>query len=129
MIIDTEAKRVSVASAGHGPLLVYKKKDNLILEADIAIDVPLGIMEEVEYKNTQVCLEKGDKLFVFTDGLTEARNLDSREFGVENVKKIIHQNAGLLPDALSESLKKGVFKFSYRCPQHDDITLIVLGAS
>ncbi|MBM3250361.1 MAG: CHASE2 domain-containing protein, partial [Candidatus Omnitrophica bacterium] len=129
MIIDTEAKRVRVASAGHGPLLVYKKKDNSIIEADIAIDVPLGIMEGVEYKDTEFGLDKADKLFVFTDGLTEARNLDSQEFGVENIKKIIGQNAGLLPQALSESLKKGVYKFSYRCPQHDDITLIVLGAT
>jgi sigma-B regulation protein RsbU (phosphoserine phosphatase) len=71
-------------------------------------------------------MEKGDQLVVFTDGLNEARNRKGQEFGIENVKKTITQNRLLNSQALTETLKDRLLKFSSSLARHDDITLIAV---
>jgi len=117
MIIDVEEKKVRVSSAGHSPVLICKNNSKSILDIDLAADMPLGIMEDVEYKDVVFDLEKGDKLIVFTDGVTEARNIRGQEFDLEIVKDIVSKG---------RDIKDELFKFCHRAPQHDDITLITL---
>ncbi|MDP8229884.1 MAG: CHASE2 domain-containing protein [Candidatus Gorgyraea atricola] len=117
MIIDVEEKKVRVSSAGHSPVLVRKNNSKSILDMDLATDMPLGIMEDVEYKDVVFDLEKGDEIIVFTDGVTEARNIRGQEFDMEAVKDIVSKG---------KDIKDELFKFCHRAPQHDDITLITL---
>jgi sigma-B regulation protein RsbU (phosphoserine phosphatase) len=65
-------------------------------------------------------------MVVFTDGLNEARNRKGQEFGIENVKKTITQNRLLNSQALTETLKDRLLKFSSSLAQRDDITLIAV---
>ncbi|MBU1147234.1 MAG: CHASE2 domain-containing protein [Candidatus Omnitrophica bacterium] len=117
MIIDVEEKKVRVSSAGHSPVLVHKNTSDSILDMDLAADMPLGIMEDVEYKDVVFDLEKGDEIIIFTDGVTEARNKCGQEFDLEIVKNLISKD---------KDIKDGLFKFCHRATQHDDITLITL---
>jgi len=126
MVVDTAENKVRVSSAGHGPLLLYKNDENRIKEVDLAIEVPLGIMEDQGYKEVEFDFGKGDKIVIFTDGVYEARNRERQEFGVERVKNIILGNSNYSAEKISDSIKEGIFEFSSHCPQHDDITLIVL---
>jgi len=127
MIIDTQNYKVYVSSAGGGPLLFYKKIENKIEEFTLPEDMPLGLLEEQEYEERVFSLGINDKLIIFSDGLYEARNKKQEEFGLERVKKIILENAILDAQDLSEILKDNLFKFSRGLPQHDDITLIIIG--
>ncbi|MFC1621317.1 CHASE2 domain-containing protein [Candidatus Omnitrophota bacterium] len=117
MIIDTEEKKVRVSSAGHSPVLVRKNNPDLVLDIDLAADMPLGIMDDVEYKDVVFDLGKGDEIIVFTDGVTEARNVRGHEFDIEIVKDLVLRD---------KDIKDELFKFCHRAPQHDDITLITL---
>ncbi len=126
MIIDTGENKVTVSSAGHGPLLIYNKSGNSVSEAELSMEMPLGIMDAVDYKDVKFDLKAGDKLVLFTDGITEARDKEGREFGIDSVKNLILKNASSDAYAIAESIKEAVDKFSYHCEQHDDITLIVL---
>jgi sigma-B regulation protein RsbU (phosphoserine phosphatase) len=128
MTLDSQRHKICVSSAGHTPLLFYSKKDNLVLEANVPAGLPLGIMEEAEYQDATIDLEKGDRVVLFTDGLSEARNRKCQEFGVERIKNIISQDTLATSEKILERMKEEVLKFSHRCPQHDDITIIVISA-
>jgi sigma-B regulation protein RsbU (phosphoserine phosphatase) len=126
MIIDAAQNRVEATSAGHAPLLFYSEATDKLAEIDLEAGLPVGVMEEVEYKVVKFNIGKGDKIVVFTDGLLESRNKKSQEFGLDHTKKVILENAGFSSGRILEAVKEAVFSFSYHCPQHDDITLIVL---
>lgn len=126
MIVDTAKNKVSVSSAGHGPLLLYNKHRNDVSEVELSMEMPLGIMEAIEYKDVEFDFNPGDRIVLFTDGINEARNKEGHEFGVDNVKKVFLNNSSLGVYAIAESIKDAVAKFAFRCEQHDDITLIVL---
>ena len=126
LTIDTENRRLRVCSAGQGPLLIFKKEENKIYEKDICAELPLGVMPEVEYKMVEFNINKGDRIFVFTDGLNEARNRKGKEFGMENIKQTLIQGASLDSQLLVKNLKDRLFKFSASAAQFDDITLIAV---
>jgi serine phosphatase RsbU (regulator of sigma subunit) len=126
MIIDPNENKVQVSSAGHAPVLLYRKDNNTVSEVELSAGMPLGVMDEIAYDDVSFDLGKNDKVMVFTDGLTEARNRESREFGLDAVKKIIFEHGGASSDKILKITKEELFRFSLRAPQHDDITIIVL---
>ena len=126
MIVDTQSNSVSVSSAGQAPLLLYQKQENKVSEVELKVDLPLGIMEGAEYQETVLNLKSGDKLVVFTDGVSEARNIRQQEFGTQAVKNLFLEKKDLSAQGLLVALKDNLRSFSRSCPQHDDITLIIL---
>jgi CHASE2 domain-containing sensor protein len=129
LVVDTAQNKVCVASAGHGPLLLYKKKTRATVEIELNAGFPLGISLESSFDNVFFDIEEGDKIVIFTDGLTEARDVRASEFGVERIKKIVTENGGEAPSRMAASLMEGVGHFAVHCVQHDDMTLIILGRS
>lgn len=127
IIIDTAENKAYVSSAGHSPLLLYRKRTNEITEIELNAGLPLGVAQEVKYDNVLFDIAEGDKVVIFTDGLSEARNSDNQEFGIERIKKIISGNYSKTALELSESIVGNVNRFSLRCAQHDDLTLIIVG--
>jgi hypothetical protein len=127
LIIDTQDYKVNVSSAGQAPLLVYQKLENQVQEAPLSVDLPLGVSEDLSYQQISFQINPGDRLTIFTDGVSEARNRKAQEFGTENVKNTILEKAGAGPEQISSLLKERIAKFTASCTQHDDITLIILG--
>ncbi|MFC1674846.1 CHASE2 domain-containing protein [Candidatus Omnitrophota bacterium] len=126
LVIDTANNKVTCASAGHSPLLIYRSKEKAVREAEISAELPLGVTEDTDYPDLEFDLTKGDKILLFTDGISEARNKKGAEFGIKNIKDILTQSAGLAPLDTLASLESAVFTFSRSAPQHDDITLLLL---
>jgi len=124
--VDVKEGKACVSSAAHSPLLLYKGERNILSEVELLAEVPLGIMEDACYKDVKFHLEKSDRIILFTDGLSEARNREGREFGLKNIKNTILKNAKLSSDNLLEKIKDDLSGFSYQAPQHDDVTVIVL---
>lgn len=124
--VDVQEAKACVSSAAHSPLLLYKGERNILSEVELLAELPLGIMEDACYKDVKFDLGKNDRIIVFTDGLSEARNREGQEFGLENIKNTILKNAKLSSDNLLEKIKDDLFEFSCRAPQHDDVTVIVL---
>jgi len=130
MILDARMKTVSVASAAQSPLLVYKEDENRVIEAELNTNVPLGIMEGIDYPEVQRFIAHGDMLAVFSDGVFEARNDEGQEYGLQRLKGLMAQSQVSKTDAslALERIKKDLSQFSRLCPQHDDITIIVITA-
>ena len=124
LVADVEHKKIFVSSAGQGPLFHYRRKENRVVDVDLSGNVPLGLLEDVEYKTVEFDVEYNDKIVLFSDGVSEARNQQGDEFGLENIKRVIAHNADNSSEKTLAALKEALYKFSNRAPQHDDITLM-----
>ena len=86
----------------------------------------LGLFAEAQYESGNVKLQAGDRLVLFTDGVVEALNPSGEEFGMERLVALLKKNVRSPTSEILTQLRESVLSFSARCPQHDDITMMVL---
>jgi len=124
MIYNRSTEELSFANAGHGPLLCYRASKHVCTRT--AIDgVPIGIMEDVDYKQAKVKLYPGDIVILYTDGITEMRNAQKEEYGLQRVHKLLLENNNLNASEFVELLVNDVDTFRADTPPHDDMTVLV----
>jgi sigma-B regulation protein RsbU (phosphoserine phosphatase) len=112
-------------NAGHNPpLLVHR--DGSMSELTRG-GMVLGVLAEARYESDTVKLQPDDHLVLFTDGVLEALNKKGEEFGKERLCAMLHAKAGATAPELLSCLQKAVLSFSANAPQHDDITMMILG--
>jgi serine phosphatase RsbU (regulator of sigma subunit) len=78
------------------------------------------------YSATQIRSSKGDRLLLYTDGLTEARNRDDVEYGKDRVQLMLNQFHDLPTEALVSRLVKDAQQFADGMPITDDLTLMAI---
>lgn len=86
----------------------------------------LGIVAKAEYDMQTVTLAPGDTLCVYSDGLTEARNMGGEFFGEERFRKLLGQVASLDPSRMGDHILQRIRRFTDEASQHDDISLLIL---
>jgi len=121
--IDAEKNKLTYASAGHCPPLLLRGRGEAISLKEGG--TPLGILPGKEYADTEVQLEAGDRLVLYTDGLTEAMNAEDEQFGEPRLVGLGRKNTGLGAAELLEVIRKEVSGFSGGSFQ-DDFTLVVV---
>jgi Stage II sporulation protein E (SpoIIE) len=128
-VFDLQEKTLTVASAGHNPLIVWRQKDS-VMEMINPRGLALGLAhgEQYQSKIDQKCIPISEKdVFVFyTDGVTEAMNTQDEVYGEERLKGVIKKFAHLSPQQLQERIVESVAYFSGKAPQHDDFTMVVV---
>jgi len=121
--IDTAARKLFYTNAGHhAPMLV--RRDGEIIRLTEGGPV-LGLIPDYVYEADEVELKPGDRLALFTDGLTEARDIDDEEFGEERLMAILRSSKELSSGSIQGRIVKAVDVFS-QGEVGDDTTLIVL---
>jgi sigma-B regulation protein RsbU (phosphoserine phosphatase) len=78
----------------------------------------------MKYKSGSFQLEPGDKVFQYTDGVTEATNANNELYGEKRLTEILNQNAEKEPMALLPKIKEDIDRFVGDAPQFDDITML-----
>lgn len=86
----------------------------------------LAGMEGMRYQCGSMQLEPGDKLFQYTDGVTEATNKENALYGMKRLEKILDENKELAPADLLPHIKKDIDDFVGGAPQFDDITMLCM---
>jgi phosphoserine phosphatase RsbU/P len=123
-LLDAPARQLTYCNAGHNaPVLV--RADGSVERLQTG-GLVLGLSVEVLYEQAAVHLEPGDRLLLFTDGLTEANNAAGEEFGEERLIQTAVENRGLAAKALEEKLLASSAAFSTEFT--DDVTLVVVAA-
>jgi serine phosphatase RsbU (regulator of sigma subunit)/pSer/pThr/pTyr-binding forkhead associated (FHA) protein len=127
-LLDPGRHAVTIVNAGHLPPLVYRHAQRKVEEAfDSKLSgFPLGVAEGIPYEGMTVPLEPGDTLVMFTDGITEAKNKQDREFQMENVYRVL-ENGPTDAKALGKRLVDAVKQHALGCKPHDDITVVCFG--
>jgi len=87
----------------------------------------LGLFPAAPYESATIRLQPEDHLVLFTDGVVEALNSDGEEFGQERLIALLRDSAGASASEILTRIRDSVLSFSAQTPQHDDITLMVLG--
>ncbi len=124
-VLDLQTNTVSFANAGHNPPLV-KHKDGSYEYLKTKAGLVLAGMEGISYKKGEFALEKGDEIFLYTDGVTEATNEQTELFGEERLKNVLNSGAFLTAEDVCTAVKKNVDGFVGNAPQFDDITMLSL---
>lgn len=121
--IDTADNRLTYSTAGHcPPILFHESGEAFPLREGGA---PLGIFPNRSYGEAGIQLNRGDRLVLYTDGLTEAMDPDEQEFGERRLLELGSRNTALSAAEMLAAIKKDVVSFC-NGNFHDDFTLVVV---
>ena len=128
-VLDPATRRLVYGRAGHNPPRLVRGDSVLSLDRNGA--VPLGIVEEQTYRQSCITLEKGDRLLLYTDGITEAKSPPNGAepqdmFGIERLDKLLLDCGNATARECLERIRTEVGQFSENAPLTDDQTLIAL---
>jgi len=122
-LLDAKQKKLIYSNAGHNrPILFHQDGTWLELKEG---GLALGMSRERNYEQGEAELNSGDRLLLFTDGVTEAINADREEFGEERLIELLGNNLSLRATELQKKVIEAVTEFS-RGDFQDDVTLIAI---
>ena len=121
--LDTETKVLHYANAGHSLPMLYRGDEVMPLEGGGMV---CGVLPQNTYHETDLQLQTGDILFLYTDGLDEARNRKEELFGLKRAGKVIRENRDRPASEIVAKLRDAVHRFSAGREQTDDLTLVLI---
>ena len=122
-ILDLETGLIRYANAGHNPPLV-RHKDGTYEYLKGKANFVLAGMEGVRYKEQQLQLQQGDEIYLYTDGVTEAHNIDKQLFGEDRLLVSLNEANGMTVGEICAKVKADVDTFQGEAEQFDDITMM-----
>ena len=124
-ILEHSTGHVVAANAGHEYPTIRKADGQFELIKDIH-GLAIGIMEDIEYKEYEFKLEKGDTLFIYTDGVPEATDSANELYGNEKMLEALNSSPDILPETIVKTVKEKIDEFVGEAPQFDDITMLAI---
>ena len=124
-IYNIRTGEVTYTNAGHNPPYLMKV-DGSVVELPLSKDIVAGAIDDYEFTEDTLQLEKGDTLLLFTDGVTEAIDKDEKDYGDERLRKLLGQCSKLSCQEIVDKVKADVKAFVGEAEQSDDITLLAL---
>jgi phosphoserine phosphatase RsbU/P len=114
---------VEICNAGHCPPFLVGQAGITQIESG---GLPLGLFPDARCSVTRKRLAKGESLFLYTDGLTEARDGSDCEYGNERLLRRVREGSALPPQALIETCMQSVAGFQAGVPSSDDVTVMAM---
>ena len=121
----TEDATMRWSSAGHCPAILVRPTGHCELLAPTS--QPIGLFEDAEFPEDVCRLEPGDKLVIYSDGVTELRNSQSELYGERRLIEAVSQLAALDTGEFFDALLARVAAFGRDARRQDDLTVLVLG--
>jgi len=123
-LLDPVTGELEYVNAGHNPILLYK--DNTLQKLEKG-GVAFGMFDfGIPYENGIVNLVQGDRVLLYTDGVTEAMDKDENEYSDERLEQFFTNNSAANADSFMKELVADVRLHSGDTPQSDDITAVYL---
>ena len=124
LVVDTASGKIRFASAGHEPPLVARFRGGID-----ALDVPgpiLGAFGDATFDEGTAELRRGDALLLYTDGLTEARDVERRFYGEDRLLETLGAVCGKAAEEIKQTIVDDAHRFRGSADAHDDLTLLVV---
>lgn len=122
-IIDTKSGLLNYCNAGHNPPILIKS-DGVANYFNITKSIPVGLFENYEYSEESIYIEPSDQLFLYTDGVTEAEDIEDLLYGNDQLLKVIRENSALTPRMLIEKVNIDIARHVNGHIQSDDLTML-----
>ena len=123
-ILDLTTGKLQFANAGHNPPLLKRANGSFEYLKTRAGFVLAG-MEGIRYRVGELMLYPGDRLFLYTDGVPEATNVENKLYGEDRLLDFMNQNALAEATEFLPALKANIDEFVGEAPQFDDITMLM----
>ncbi|HEY4406561.1 MAG TPA: SpoIIE family protein phosphatase [Xanthobacteraceae bacterium] len=124
-VIDVPSGTMTYCNCGHNPPLVLRRGEGMF-EPLRSCGPPLGIVDDVGYVPRSIALAPGDLLLLYTDGVTEAEDSKSAQFGDKRLEQAILEMRDHPARKVVEHVTKRVAAFAKGAPQSDDITCVAV---
>ena len=122
-IYHPETGELVYSNAGHNP--PYLLSDRLI-EIESTFEAAAGIFEDEQYTERRIKMKPGDTLFLYTDGVPEAKSTDDSLYGDDRLKDTLSNNLQKPGEVILSSVLESVKAFSENAEQSDDITILTM---
>lgn len=123
-ILEISTGKMNCSSAGHEyPAIYHDGKFELFIDKHGLV---LGGMDMAKYRDYEIVLEKGDKIFVYTDGVPEATNANNELFGTDRMIEALNSDAAATPTDVLRIVRAAVDEFVGSAEQFDDLTMLCL---
>ena len=122
-ILELSTGKGIAANAGHEhPVLCRKggRYELVVYRHSMAV----AAMEDIPFKEHGFELHPGDRLFVYTDGVPEATNINNELFGTERMLEVLNRDPDAAPEELLKAVRESVDEFVGEAPQFDDMTML-----
>jgi len=124
-VLDKSSGAMTYCNCGHNPPLLLRAGEDAF-EPLRACGPPLGMFEAAKHTPRSVVLAPGDMLVLYTDGVTEAEDLQFAQFGAQRLEQALLAARARPAQEVIEQVVTGVTTFAGRAPQSDDITCVAV---
>ncbi|PDW03541.1 PP2C family protein-serine/threonine phosphatase [Candidatus Viridilinea mediisalina] len=125
-VLEPESGQLCYSNAGHNPPLLLRQNQPLPPERLMRTGIPLGVELEQHWSAKTITLEHGDRLILYTDGITEAQDNRTAMFGFEGLIETVSTCTSCSAATLAQTILAAVAAFVGDAPQSDDLTLVVV---
>ncbi|MEA4982879.1 MAG: SpoIIE family protein phosphatase [Paludibacter sp.] len=122
-ILDIKKGELRYCNAGHNPPVLIKHKQE-VSYFNITKAIPVGLFEDYQYTEEVIKIEPADQIFLYTDGLTEAEDVNNRLFGDDRLLEVIREHAAASPREMIDETTKAVARHVNGHMQSDDLTMM-----
>ena len=123
-ILELSTGKLVFANAGHEDFALKKGSSFEINKTKH--DIPVGVMGDYEYKNNEIKLNKGDKIFLYTDGLPEASNSELEMFNLDRMVDTLNDFKNVNTKELLSKVTSRIDEFVGEATKFDDLTMMAL---
>ena len=124
-ILQISTGKLTYVNAGHN-LPVIKGADGVFKYMQCHPGFVLAGMEDMPYQQGELQLEKGDSIYLYTDGVTESINVKEELFGEERLEEVLNRHSGDAPEDILKAVKESMDAFVGEAEQFDDITMLCM---
>lgn len=124
-VLEIETGKLTYVNAGHNPPLIKRAGGNFEYLRERTGFVLAG-MDGIKYRQNTYDLHPGDRIFLYTDGVTESTNEHEELYGEERLQHFLNNHETGNTEEILDALRKDLRDFSNEAPQFDDITMLLL---
>ncbi|HOX28849.1 MAG TPA: SpoIIE family protein phosphatase [bacterium] len=125
LTIDSKTMTLSYSCAGHTPPLLFRPDTGEILNLE-AEGFGLGMFGNVSYEEKTMKVKPGDKIILYTDGVTDCRNQQGEMFGHERLVELVNTNPDANSYRLTHFIVEELEDFAGKAARQDDLTLLII---
>ncbi|WP_407426370.1 SpoIIE family protein phosphatase [Treponema sp.] len=120
--LELSTGKIHFSNAGHTPPVLLK--DGKVSYLEVKPNLMLAAMPSVKYTDYELEINADDRLFIYTDGVTEASNSQNELYGGERLLNVLNKSTGLSSKEVISFVRKDIDSFVQNAPQFDDITML-----
>ncbi|MGD9077919.1 MAG: SpoIIE family protein phosphatase [Desulfobacterales bacterium] len=125
IVYDGERHRLKISRAGHPPPMIYRASEKKAIEYTCGGVFPLGIDSYEQVPVTEAELQPGDRILMYTDGITERFSMDGETYGEGRLLQQLEGSGNIQPEELLTAIMKDVDDFANGRPADDDQALLL----